>query len=166
MDAPQRRAVIDLVRAEIPSQVKVLEADHGQLELGLLLGHGAAAEDHIHLRPDHHGARHGPNGEHDHDHERFDSVVLTLPELPEAGLLERLEALVKTFTVYRVKGFVAVPNKPMRMVVHGVGRRFDRHYDRRWRADEARETRIVFIGEELDVDALRQELASALLAPA
>jgi len=166
MDGAQRALVTDLIRREIPDQVKILEADHGHLDLAALIGCEAASEDHIHLRPDHHSRHHGPGGEHDHDHDRFDSVVVSLPELPEAGLIERLEAVTRAFTVYRVKGFVAVPGKPMRLVVHGVGRRFDRHYDRRWLSEEARETRIVFIGEDLDAGVLQREVESALLAVA
>ena len=66
-------------------------------------------------------------------------------------------------TIYRVKGFVAVPGKPMRLLVQGVGRRFDHYFDRRWREDEARATRLVFIGEDLDEQVLRQELQAALV---
>ncbi len=49
----------------------------------------------------------------------------------------------------------------------GVGRRFDSHFDRRWRADEVPTTRLVIIGQDLDEAALRTRLAALLpLRPA
>jgi cobalamin biosynthesis protein CobW len=45
---------------------------------------------------------------------------------------------------------VAVPNKSMRLVLQGVGSRFDYFYDRPWQASEERQTRLVFIGQDLD----------------
>ena len=61
------------------------------------------------------------------------------------------------------RGFVAVPGKPMRLLVQGVGRRFDHHFDRRWRDGEAPRTQLVFIGEDLDEAALRE--AAQTVAP-
>jgi cobalamin biosynthesis protein CobW len=52
----------------------------------------------------------------------------------------------------------------MRLVMQGVGQRFDSHFDRAWRADESRATRLVLIGDHLDRDTLQRELQSALLA--
>jgi cobalamin biosynthesis protein CobW len=60
-----------------------------------------------------------------------------------------LQALVNQQEIYRIKGFVAVPNKPMRLVIQGVGTRFDQFYDRLWQPEEARQTRLVFIGRDL-----------------
>ncbi len=68
---------------------------------------------------------------------------------PEA-LVSRLQALVQQQEIYRIKGFVAVPNKAMRLVVQGVGNRFDTFYDRPWQPGETRQTRLVLIGESLD----------------
>ncbi len=166
MTGAARNGVVNLIRRDVPAQVKILQTSHGRLDLCTLLGHGLASEDSIHLRPDHHSRHHGANGQPDHHHDRFDSVSVVLPELAEIGLLERLEAIVREFTVYRIKGFVAVPGKPMRMVVHGVGRRFDRHFDRCWRADELRQSRLVFIGEDLDPATLRSRVEGAAVATA
>jgi len=38
----------------------------------------------------------------------------------------------------------------MRLVLQGVGDRFDSFYDRPWGAEEPRQTRLVFIGRELE----------------
>jgi cobalamin biosynthesis protein CobW len=163
---PQRRAVTDLIRREIPEAVKVVEARHGRLDLEIMVGLDSAAEDFIHHRPDHHSKHHDGEGHHGHGHDAFDSVIIDLPEVHEAPLLAALEALVSEQVIYRAKGFVAIPGKPMRLVIQGVGSRFDRYFDRRWRPDEARLTRIVLIGRELDTAALRARLARRIATAA
>ncbi len=50
----------------------------------------------------------------------------------------------------------------MRLVVQGVGQRFDSYFDRAWRADEVRISRLVVIGDHLDAAALQAELQAAL----
>ncbi|NEQ87163.1 MAG: cobalamin biosynthesis protein CobW, partial [Moorea sp. SIO2I5] len=58
--------------------------------------------------------------------------------------------LVQQQEIYRIKGFVNVANKPMRMVIQGVGDRIESFFDRPWQADEKRQTRLVFIGQGLE----------------
>jgi cobalamin biosynthesis protein CobW len=157
VDKQQRDAVEALVRAEIPASVKIASAQHGVIDLDILLGLNNASEDAIHLRPNHHDA------EEDHDHDEFDSVSVELPLVDQQLLLATLHTLVEQHTIYRVKGFVALAGKPMRMVLHGVGRRFDSYFDRRWRSDETPSTRLVLIGQELDQQALQQALQAAAL---
>lgn len=150
-----------IVREEVPPQVKIVAADHGRLDLGVLLGLASASEDSIHLRQGHHEHEHEDGEEHHHDahdHDDFDSIVVKLPECDKDVLIAALESVVSEHTVYRVKGFVAVPNKPMRLVVHGVGKRFDSYFDRRWNADEARQTHLVLIGHDLDAAAITAQL--------
>jgi len=66
--------------------------------------------------------------------------------------------------ILRVKGFAAIPGKPMRLLIQGVGTRFDKHFDRPWAADEARSTRLVLIGQDLDAQSLQAQLRAALEA--
>ena len=54
--------------------------------------------------------------------------------------------------MYRIKGFIDVSGKPMRMIIQGVGDRFNKYFDRKWKAEETRKTQLVIIGE--DVEAL------------
>lgn len=164
VDAAACIRVEALVRAELPLQVKVVKAEHGQLDLDLLLGIGAASEEGIHLRHSHHDNEDGE--EHEHDHEQFDSVVIELGLMDREQLLERLHTLAGEHAIYRIKGFVALPDKPMRLVVHGVGRRFDSYFDRRWRADETPRTHLVLIGHDLCADTLRAALAPAAIEAA
>ncbi len=93
-------------------------------------------------------------------------MVVDLPLVERERLLEILHTLTAEHAIYRVKGFAALPGKPMRLVVHGVGRRFDSYFDRRWLADEAPRTHLVLIGEDLDAGTLRDALAAAAIAAA
>ena len=42
----------------------------------------------------------------------------------------------------------------MRLVVQGVGPRFETFFDRPWRPDEVRSTQLVIIGRDLDRSAI------------
>ena len=135
-----------MVREELPAEVKIVHASHGKLPLDVILGLSKAAETTIDQRPTH------------HDHDEFDSFVIELPAVDRDKLLAAIERLVSTHNILRVKGFANIPGKNMRWLLQGVGRRIDTHFDRAWRADEARNTRLVFIGQDLDEAALRAGL--------
>ena len=49
--------------------------------------------------------------------------------------------------------------------LHSVGQRFDKHFDRAWRSDETRATRLVVIGQELDQAAIANPLNRHLRPP-
>ncbi|MBD9679579.1 cobalamin biosynthesis protein CobW [Pseudomonas sp. PDM18] len=158
LDAEALARVRAEVAEELPPAVKIVEANSGQLPLSVLLGLNAEAELHIDSRPTHHDHE----GHEDHDHDEFDSFHVDLPEVEERALLDALSALVERHAVLRIKGFVAIPGKPMRLLVQGVGKRFDKHFDRAWRSDETRGTRLVVIGQELDQATIANELRTAL----
>ncbi|HFZ2226430.1 cobalamin biosynthesis protein CobW [Pseudomonas aeruginosa] len=158
LDAEALARIRAEIAGELPAAVKIVEASRGELPLPVLLGLNAEAELHIDGRPTHHDHE----GHEDHDHDEFDSFHVDLPEVEEAALLEALGELVERHDILRIKGFAAIPGKPMRLLVQGVGKRFDRHFDRKWLADEARSTRLVVIGQELDQAAIANQLRTAL----
>ena len=161
MDATQIAAVEALVRPEIPAEVKIVPAQAGSLDVNSLLGLNRASEETIHLRVDHHGYADDPDHA-DHHHDEFDSVVVEAGTVERDALVTALQKLVAGHTIYRVKGFAALPGKPMRLVLHGVGQRFDSYFDRAWRLDETKGTRIVLIGQDLDGAVLQAALDRAL----
>ncbi|AOJ45226.1 cobalamin biosynthesis protein CobW [Burkholderia thailandensis] len=160
LDDAALASVETAIREEVPPQVKLVRAQRGELDLATLLGLNAASEETIHLRHDHHGSADDP----DHHHDEFDSVVVEARAGSREAVLDALAALVETHTIYRVKGFAALPGAPMRLVVQGVGRRFDSYFDRRWREGEAHRSRFVLIGEGLDAAALQRAFDAALAA--
>lgn len=143
------------LESQVRPGVKLVPCHQGEIESSVLLGFNAAVEDDLDSRPSHH------DGDHDHDHDdEINSICLTFdrPLNPKA-LSQRLQQLVEREEIYRIKGFVNVANKPMRMVLQGVGRRFESFFDRPWKADELRQTRLVFIGQGLQRDRLCDFLA-------
>jgi cobalamin biosynthesis protein CobW len=158
LDADALAAVRAEVAEELPPAVKIVEASAGKLPIEVLLGLNAEAELHIDSRPTHHDHE----GHEDHDHDEFDSFHVDLPEVEEAALLAALAQLVERHAILRIKGFAAIPGKPMRLLIQGVGKRFDKHFDRKWLTTETRGTRLVVIGQELDQAAIANELRTAL----
>jgi cobalamin biosynthesis protein CobW len=156
VDHEAQEKVRSLVEHELPRAVKIVENGRtGELDPNLLLGFNAAVEDHLEARPSHHDVEE----EHDHDDEINSTHLILDQAFDPEHLRSRLEKLVQEQEIYRVKGFVAVPNKPMRLVMQGVGSRFEHFYDRPWRSDELRQTRLVFIGKDLDSTQLISKLA-------
>jgi cobalamin biosynthesis protein CobW len=134
------RAVASVMRA-LPRTVKIVTVSDGKVDPAALLGLGIGSEDDIENRRTRHDA------EQDHDHDDFDSFVVPLPEIADpAALAARVAAVADTHDVFRVKGFVPVAGKPMRLLVQAVGMRVTHQYDRPWNASEAREGRLVVIG--------------------
>jgi cobalamin biosynthesis protein CobW len=121
----------------------------------VLLGIGAAAEDDLAARPSHHDALDGA-----HEHDDFESFVVIVPEIGDpAELLARLQAVAEMHDVLRIKGFVPVTGKPLRLAVQGVGTRFRSNFDRPWQNDAARQGHIVLIGERgLDRAAIEADI--------
>ncbi|GAB4206430.1 MAG: cobalamin biosynthesis protein CobW [Tibeticola sp.] len=157
LDGGDLARVETIVRGQTPDGVKLIHAQHGRVDIDLLLGMGRAVEDVIDTRKTHH------DEEEDHDHDEFDSLSLTLDVTDRQRLLDALVALVRRHEIYRVKGFVALPGAAMRLLVQGVGQRFDSQFDRPWRAGEERISRLVFIGDHLDADQLLRELQAELV---
>jgi cobalamin biosynthesis protein CobW len=132
-----------MIAESLPRAVKMVTAIDGRLDLDVLLGLAVAAEDDLAARPSHHDAE---DGEHEHDD--FESFVVPVPELesPEA-LLARLTSAVAAHDVLRVKGFLAVRAKPLRLEIQGVGARFRQNFTRAWGPGEDREGHLVVIGQ-------------------
>lgn len=153
-DAGRTRAE-EAVAAHLPRAVKIVAASNGRVDPSILLGLGLAVEDDIENRKTHH------DGAFDHEHDDFDTFVVELPAIddPEA-LVSRVEKVAEAQNVLRVKGFAAVNNRPMRLLVQGVGPRVSHYYDRAWKEDETRQTRLVIIGlKGIDRAAIEKLLA-------
>lgn len=153
LESHTQERVYQWLQQEVPTGVKIVPCHRGDINPDVLLGFNAAVEDNLDSRPSHHDSEE----EHEHDDD-INSVHLRLEQTLEPNaLVERLQALVQEHEIYRIKGFAAVPNKPMRLVVQGVGNRFETFYDRPWKVDEDRQTQLVFIGHDLKVDQIRKE---------
>ncbi len=155
LDEATQTKVLGEITASLPRAVKIVSTRDGAIDPAVLLGLMAAAEDDLANRPSHHDA------EAEHDHDDFDSFVMEIgPAQDPDALLAQLQALVAAHDILRIKGFIEVVGKPMRLLVQGVGARFRSHFDRAWAPGESRRSRLVVIGEKgLDRDAISRALA-------
>lgn len=156
VDEQQKSQVLELVTQELPREVKIVASDYGKLDPSILLGYQAAVEDNLDQRPSHHDV----DEDHDHDDEINSTHLIFNRSFDPEKLQDTLQKLAKKQEIYRIKGFVAVPNKPMRLVMQGVGTRFDKFYDRPWKPKEEKQTRLVFIGRDLQSSRIESELAA------
>src|ERR1700735_54261 len=154
VDKGQLEALKAQIAAAVPRAVKIAPAREGAIDPEVLIGMNAAAENDLNARPSHHDAE----GEHDHDD--FDTFVVTIPAVGDPDtLIDRLAAATRAHDILRIKGFIDVAGKPLRMLVQGVGERFPRDFHRPWGVGEPRLSRLVVIAER-GVD--REAVALAL----
>ncbi|AXI44806.1 cobalamin biosynthesis protein CobW [Sulfitobacter sp. SK012] len=137
------RAVIE---AESPRKIPILEMSEGVIDPNVVLGLNAKAEDDLAARPSHH------DGHDDHEHDDFETIVVPMPEVDDVEtLIAAIERLATEQQILRVKGYVAVKGKPMRLLVQAVGSRVRHQFDRPWGADP-RNGALVVIAEHDHVD--------------
>jgi G3E family GTPase len=126
------------------------------------------AHEHDHDEHDHghegeHEHAHEEEGHHDHHHdEDITSVGIVAPgEVDEKKLGAWLGELLRTEgqNIFRMKGILAVKGRSERFVFQGVHMLMDGRPDRPW-GSEKRESRIIFIGRDLDRQKLNEGFAA------
>ncbi len=149
-------AVEARVHLELRPGVRCIRSDRALLPAAVLVGLGAAVESDLASRPSHH------DDGSDHEHDDFESFNVSVPAVADLdAFLARVQSMLGRYKILRLKGFLAVRGRPMRLVLQGVGDRVQHYFDRAWRSDEAREGQLVVIGERgLD----RNAIAAALRA--
>lgn len=141
LDAVANERATAAIERVLPRAVKIVPAANGKVDAAALLGLGVGTQDDIANRRTRH------DSELEHDHDDFESFSVPLPEISDpATLAARITATAADANVLRVKGFVAVVGKPMRLLIQAVGPRVSQHYDRAWTAAERRQGRLVIIG--------------------
>ena len=142
-------AARSIIEAEAPRPLRMLPTTSGVIDPRVVLGLNAEAENDLDARPSHH------DGADDHEHDDFDSVSIDLPEIAAVeSLNSAIERLAREQEILRVKGYVAVTGKPMRLLVQAVGERVRSQFDRPWGPGE-RASRLVIIAEHGHIDEAR-----------
>ncbi|ALA16660.1 MULTISPECIES: GTP-binding protein [unclassified Chelatococcus] len=127
-------------------------------------------DDHHHHHHDHdHDHACGPDCDHDHHHhhgglkhyhdEDMQSVALTIDgEVDPDKFLPWVNDLVQREgpNILRSKGILAFRDEPRRFVFQGVHMILDGDLQREWKPGEERRSKIVFIGRNLDKEAIRE----------
>jgi G3E family GTPase len=125
--------------------------------------------DHDHDDPNHvHDENCGHHHHHDHDHDHPHGEISAVHDLAVKSISLRGGAMqaekflqwINDVTqidgpdILRLKGIIAFANDNDRYVVQGVHMIVEGDHQRPWRDDEKRESRLVFIGRNLDVPRL------------
>ncbi|KJS42391.1 cobalamin biosynthesis protein CobW [Seohaeicola sp. SP36] len=136
-----------VIEAETPRKLPIIAMTDGVIDPRVIIGLNAAAEDDLDARPSHH------DGHDDHEHEDFDSIVVALDEVADIDdLVARVQRLSREQDILRVKGYIAVTGKPMRLLLQAVGERVRHQFDRPW-GETPRQSRLVVIAEHDNIDA-------------
>jgi G3E family GTPase len=105
-------------------------------------------------------------GEEAHVHdETVGSIAITLDGSINVGKLNTwIGELLRTQgqNIFRMKGILNIANDEHRFVFQGVHMIFDGRQDRPWKASEARNNQLVFIGRNLDEPLLKSGLMACL----
>ncbi|HEY5080395.1 MAG TPA: GTP-binding protein [Bauldia sp.] len=132
---------------------------------------------------DHDHDHHDHDHDHDHDHEGHDhdhhhhhhhdlegqgvnSVSLRIGTLDPQKFFPWIQQVTQEQgpDILRMKGIVSLKDDDERYVVQGVHMIIEGNHQRKWREDERRESRLVFIGRKLDGAALMAGFEACLAA--
>ncbi|MET1412827.1 GTP-binding protein [Roseibium sp. HPY-6] len=124
------------------------------------------------LEHGHHAHECGPDCDHDHDHghhhhdhhhhddapHSVKSISLTAGDLNPDMFFKWINQVtqVQGPNILRLKGILAFKDDPQRYVIQGVHMIVEGDHQRDWKGDEPRESRLVFIGRDLNWDVLKQ----------
>jgi G3E family GTPase len=143
------------VRADIQAinpYARVIETTRCQVDLGEVLDRGAFDLNRVLMEmPDF------LDGHHHHHDDKVQSIALTAGDLDPDRFFEWIGRVMQVDgpKILRMKGIMALKDDEDRYVVQGVHQIVEGDHQRAWRAEEARESRIVFIGRDLDRDGLK-----------
>jgi G3E family GTPase len=129
--------------------------------------HHGHDHDHEHCHDPHCGHDHHDHGlKHYHD-EHMQSLALSSDKpLDPAKFMPWLQQLVTTEgqKILRSKGILAFTGDDDRYVFQGVHMMLEGDHQRAWREDEARRSRVVFIGRDLPEQAIRDGFNNCIAA--
>jgi cobalamin biosynthesis protein CobW len=172
MSEAEAEALTAKLEAEARAGVHVVRSVMGRLPVEVVLGQGAEAEANMDGREEGHHHHHDHDDDddhddgdhdhhHDHNHDDFETFVVERAEVADpAAFSAQVAEVIRAHDILRLKGFVAVSGKPMRLTLQAVGPRIDTYYDQPF-GDTPRATRLVVIGQTgLDRAAISDALSA------
>jgi G3E family GTPase len=143
------------VRADIRAinpTARIVETERCKVDLAEVLDKGAFDLDRVLIEmPDF------LDGHHHHHDEAVQSLSLTAGDLDAEKFFDWIGRTMQIDgpKILRMKGIMALKDDEDRYVVQGVHQIVEGDHQRAWKPDETRESRIVFIGRDLDAAALK-----------
>lgn len=154
MESAEADELTTRLKSESRAGVQVIKTSMGALPVDVLLGQGIGAETDLAARHEVHHHHHHDEDEddhhdhaHEHGHDEFESFIVTRGEIADAKVFaDHVADVIRDNGILRLKGFVAIESKPMRLTLQAVGPRVDTYFDQPF-GDAPRQTRLVVIGQ-------------------
>jgi len=163
VDEAALREVVRRVR-EVNAVADIIQAEHGKVDLDRVLGvHAFDLDRVVDMDP----AFLTTAGDHHHDSAVTSVGFDVAGELDPGRLDAWMDRLMQEWAVdiFRMKGILAIAGESRRHVFQGVHMLVDVQPASAWAAGEARRSRLVFIGRNLDRRQLEASFADCLVAP-
>ena len=114
--------------------------------------------DHDHGHHHHHDHDHGHGLKHYHDEDMQSISARIDGDLDPKKFMPWINGVTQALgpQILRCKGIVAFKDDPQRFVFQGVHMMLDGEPQREWKPGEKRESKVVFIGRDLDEDQIRK----------
>ncbi|MGN6538503.1 MAG: CobW family GTP-binding protein, partial [Mesorhizobium sp.] len=179
---PEELAAVEATVRAINPTAKIHRTERSGVDLANVLDRGAFdlkravendphfldAEEHDH---DHHDHDHDHHG-HDHAHPSaihdvtVQSVSLRAGEMDSKKFFPWIEKVTQLEgpNILRLKGIIAFKDDPDRYVLQGVHMIIEGDHQRAWKDGEKHESRLVFIGRDLDAERLRKSFEACQAA--
>ncbi|KAI9136752.1 cobalamin synthesis protein/P47K family protein [Paraphysoderma sedebokerense] len=144
----------------INASAQILQTSHSEVDLDKILGvHGFDLNRVMEMDPDF-----LKDSEHQHDLS-VTSVGLTSDKPMDFKKMNIwIGGILRVFgnDIFRMKGIISVKGEDVRFVFQGIHMLFTGGVDREWEDDEKRETKMIFIGRNLDREKLKKGFESCV----
>ena len=187
---PEELAKVEATIRAINPTAKIHRTERSGVALSEVLDRGAfdlsrTLENDPHFLDESHDHDHvcGPDCDHDHDHHHHGhghdhggasdihdvsvrSISLRGGEMDPKRFFPWIEKITQMEgpNILRLKGIIAIKDDPDRYVLQGVHMIIEGDHQRPWKDDEKHESRLVFIGRDLDEARLRQSFEACQAA--
>ncbi|MGK7946566.1 MAG: GTP-binding protein [Microcystaceae cyanobacterium] len=135
--------------------------------------HNHDHEHHAHHDHEHHNHDHEHHAHHDHEHHHH-SDHLENDGFTSLSIMSDQPFSIRKFqyfldnelheNIFRAKGILWFEESPKRHIFHLSGKRFTLDDDE-WKKDSDRKNQLVFIGQNLDHDTLREQINKCFVSP-
>ena len=161
---------------DIKSDARIIRTHQSQVPLPLILSVGLFQSDkYFHpseSESNHHDDHHHHEHHHDHNsHHHYHSDHLENDGFTSLSFVSDKPFAIRKFqyfldnqlplNVFRAKGILWFNESPDRHIFHLSGKRFTIE-DEAWQSDAKRQNKLVLIGQDLDLERLRQQLENCL----
>jgi G3E family GTPase len=175
---PEELAKVEATVRAINPAARIHRTQRSGVDLAEVLDRGAfdlkrvLDNDPHFLEADDHGHDHacGPDCDHDHHHDHdhahaapihdvsVKSVSLRGGEMDPKKFFPWIEKITQMEgpNILRLKGIIAIKDDPDRYVLQGVHMIIEGDHQRPWKDGETHESRLVFIGRDLDAEKLKR----------